>query len=327
MDHERFSKAVTITVFVALGVFLLYALRPYFYGIIGALVAYFLFLPLQNLFVKKLNWKRGLAATLCLIIISLIIVIPSFFIISYTVHEVIDVVKTQDIGFYFEKLTEYIERFNLGSFVEKGIDYSKQILIDALKSIPSILINLIIFYFVLFYLLYYYDIIPKRLEKFLPFDKKNSRKLFKMFKNMTHSTILTTLLIAAIQGAILGVGFWFLGVPGAFFWGVLTALVSVVPIIGQYVVWIPAAIIYFLQGNIFVGVVIVILGLFISTIDNFIRPFFAKKIGNTHPLITLFGVLIGIPMFGILGIVIGPLLIAYFLVLFETFREQYMHRR
>ena len=128
--------------------------------------------------------------------------------------------------------------------------------------------------------------------------------------------------IAIIQGTLLGLGFWIFGIPDPIFWGVIGIFLSMIPLFGSPLIFVPAGIIELSNENAFAGIGIIIYGyLIVTTVDNFIRMAIGQRIANTHPLITIVGVVIGIPVFGIMGILYGPLMISLFIILAQIYQE------
>jgi predicted PurR-regulated permease PerM len=128
-----------------------------------------------------------------------------------------------------------------------------------------------------------------------------------------------------VQGALLANGFWIFGIPDPVFWGVVGAFISFLPVVGAPTLCIPASIILFADGHSVKGVLLLAYGLlFIGNIDNFLRMIINRRLANTHPIISVIGVFIGLPLFGILGLVFGPLLLSYFLLLVEIYETNSM---
>ncbi|MBC8156177.1 MAG: AI-2E family transporter, partial [Bacteroidetes bacterium] len=142
-------------------------------------------------------------------------------------------------------------------------------------------------------------------------------------KNNVNANVIGQLLICMVQGAATGLMLWAFGIPDAAFWGVVCFFMSFVPVLGTPIVWVPAGLIQISQGNTTQGVGILLVGAIVVTnIDNVLRITLAKRMGDIHPLITFAGILLGIPVFGIVGLVIGPLLLSYFIVLINVFEKQ-----
>ncbi len=167
-----------------------------------------------------------------------------------------------------------------------------------------------------------HEIFEKQLIKYSPFREQNALKFADELKYTTYSNILGQGLIAIVQGALVSLGFFIFNIEDAIFWGVISIFLSFLPLIGSAFVFIPAGIIELANGHNTSGIGILLWGvLLVSNIDNVIRFLIAKRIGNIHPIITVIGVIIGIPAFGIMGLVIGPLLLSYFILtvrIYET---------
>lgn len=142
---------------------------------------------------------------------------------------------------------------------------------------------------------------------------------------MVKSNAIGIPLLALIQGLIAWIGYMFFGVPNAFLSAFLTGLCSVVPIVGTMVVWVPLSI-YFMALGLWGKAIGLLLfsAVFISQSDNLIRFILQKKLADTHPLITIFGVVAGLQIFGFIGIIFGPLLVSLFLLFLDMFRKEYL---
>ena len=235
-----------------------------------------------------------------------------------------DVIKS--INAFQDLLKNY--SINLDLKIDTLIQQVVPILQKSLSSLFSntmqIITNLIIFYFLLYYLLKGGDDMINKVRKILPFRHGNREKVIRRFIDVTRATIIGSLLIAILQGTMLWLGFYILGVPGALFWGLVTAFLSFIPIIGSPLIWGPASIILLISGSIWQAVALFIWGIIISSVDNVIRPVTNKKFGQIHPLVSIIGVFIGIAQFGFIGIFIGPLFVAYFLLIWNIYREEYL---
>lgn len=322
--RRNFALAIIIILFIVISI----AFWRYMQGFFGAIILYILFRPLYAWMVKK-KVRPSLAASLIIVLTLLIIILPSLFLVSLLVGEVRVVIDNVDEYIqYIERLDLFLENINLDRLVSEQIQdlakYFQSFILATFHSILSGIISLIIMYYLLFYLLIKGNKLGNLICGVIPFSIKNSKKLIKQFKNVTHATLLSTGIIAIIQGGFLGIGFFILGVQGAFLWGFIGVILSFIPFVGITLIWVPAGLILIAQGNVFTGVAILILGAFLSTIDNFIRPILQKRFGRIHPLVSVVGVFIGLPLFGILGLILGPLLISYFFVMLKMFREEYL---
>jgi predicted PurR-regulated permease PerM len=161
--------------------------------------------------------------------------------------------------------------------------------------------------------------------KYLPFDTMQSQQFGLELKNITFSNIIGQGLIGLSQGIIVALGFLIFGIPDPLFWGIVSIFVCFLPVVGAPIIFVPAAIIELSSGNHVAGYGMLIWGgVLVTLVDNFLRQFISKKIADTHPLITIIGVIIGIPLFGLIGLVIGPFLISFFFLLIKMYEGSYM---
>src|SRR5690606_2652558 len=161
----------------------------------------------------------------------------------------------------------------------------------------------------------------KGLVYYMPFDEENVAVFAQEFKNVTYANVVGQTIIAIVQGASLSLGFWIFGANDPIFWGVITAILAFIPLLGPPLVFVPAALILFSQGMTWqpIGLLIWGFGLVIN-IDNVMRFVIAKRLGDIHPIITVVGVIIGLPLFGLIGLVFGPLLLVYFLITVKIYK-------
>ena len=159
----------------------------------------------------------------------------------------------------------------------------------------------------------------------VPFNEENTATFIDEFSRIVRTTITSSGAVALAQGAILTITFLILKIQGAFLWGFIATILAFVPVFGSTLVWVPAAIIQLLEGD--AGIVILAAGLFVSVMDNFLRPIIQKKIGEIHPFLSLLGIVIGVSLFGLIGIVIGSLLLSYFLLTVKMFSKEYLSEK
>jgi predicted PurR-regulated permease PerM len=186
-------------------------------------------------------------------------------------------------------------------------------------------LNLTISLFGLFYLLLRPHETWQAVQPYIPFSAKNTEKLRQRFRDVTASTIIGTGLTAAIQGMLVGLGFFVTGLPNAVFWSVVTMVFAILPVVGSGLVWGPGALALVLGNRQGAGVLLALWGaVVVGNADYVIRPRIYRRWAHIHPLVTLIGALAGVPYFGILGLLIGPLALSYFFELVKMYREEYL---
>jgi predicted PurR-regulated permease PerM len=162
------------------------------------------------------------------------------------------------------------------------------------------------------------------LENFIPLRHNNFAILSLETKLMIKANAIGIPLLATIQGMIAALGYWIFGVKEFVLWGFITGVCSLIPIVGTGLVWLPLTVYLFAINNTWQGVGLGVYSLIILTnIDYVARITVLRKIGDVHPLITIFGVIVGLSMFGFLGLIFGPLLISYFILLVKIYRNEF----
>tara|TARA_Y100000294_G_C8539855_1_gene330674 strand:+ start:65 stop:1054 length:990 start_codon:yes stop_codon:yes gene_type:complete len=322
---RQIKQILATIVIVIVAAFVLYALLPYVSAFAGALILFALLYPVNKFFRKKIGKK--FSALLCILLSILIIVFPLFLISNMLINEVSVVAK--DTEFIEGAIKQVNDEINVQEYFSEISTYIKQGIKTTANAFFGSIIHFavasIILYFALFFMLLQSDHFIKIIEKHLPFNEKNSKILMNEFVNVTKSTVIGMGLIAIIQGLLLGFGFWILGIQGAVFWGFVGAVLSFLPIVGVSVIWIPTVLYQLFIGNYFAGIGLLLWALVVITgSDYLLRPYISKKIAKLHPLITLIGVFIGIPFFGIFGILLGPLLLSYLFLLIKMYGEEYL---
>jgi len=322
-DKRLIAGIMTLVLFV----FVIYASIPFISAFFGAAILAFIFRPLDKK-LRKQGISPSLSSAIILIIALILIIIPIIFIINGLINQV-SLLPNQ-----IQKLK--IVKENLQEILPFNIDFNSKEIANQLTPIISSLIQPIftntldffIIMFLLFFLFYYfillYETFKSIIIKILPFNEKNNKEIIEKFKQITYSTVIGTFLIAIIQGSLIALNFYFLGIPNALFWGFVAAVLSFLPVIGPPVIWVPASILLILSGNPIKGIALIIIGFLISLIDNIIRPIVNQKYGSVHPLISIIGIYIGVSQFGIIGLFIGPLIVAYLFLFWRLYKEEYL---
>lgn len=333
VQNERFKFYLATFLLLFLVVFLFIALRPFFNAFFGAFLVYFLF----KSFNTKLHEKHGLSvnwsAAIVMIVATLVVLIPIFIGTSLLVGEVTNIVSNPQplidgvnnlMSFFDSSPLPFNSSNSIQELITRGSSMVGNLLFNLAGNVVQVFLNLVIFYFTLFFLLVQRGSLQKSIRPYIPFSKKNSDKLVNNFRDITYSTVVASGLIALFQGVIIAISFWIFGLSSPIFWGFIALIVSFLPVVGVPIIWVPAALIeIFSQGRIGAGIGIIVFGALSYVSDSLIRPIIQKKVGKIHPLITIIGVFIGLPLFGLLGLFIGPLLISYTLLIIKMYAEEY----
>lgn len=330
-NKKKEYKYILIGLLILLGLILFKELRLYLSGFLGAATLYVLLKKQMIFLVEKKKIKKGFAATL-LTIEALLLFLGPLTGIAFLVIDTVSGISIDPKAILdsFNNFVEMIEKKldfeiftpeNLSSLPKLG----GNILQSLGASIYSLVINSLFALFILFYMLYSYDSFEKMVREILPFKEENKQILTEETKLIIQANAIGIPLLAIIQGVFAYMGYVFFGVENALLYAVFTGFASIIPILGTAIVWVPIALSIWLAGDIGSAIGMTAYGfIIIGGVDNVARFLLQKVLADIHPLITIFGVLIGIPMFGFWGVIFGPLLLSLFVLFFNMYRHEYI---
>ncbi len=302
---------------------------PYLSGVLGAVTLYVLMKGWMKSLVDR-GWKLPLAAAFLMTSSFVGILIPvSLIAFMLTAKIGKAVANSERVLSAIKEQLNNAEQY-LGYNISANIDTSA-----ITNWISSNLQNLAggtfdafiaigIMYFMLYYMLINRHSLRDSMITYIPLGKENLRIIGEESNQLVKSNALGIPLVAFVQGIIALIGFLIFGVPDPFFWFVITAIGSMIPFIGTAIGIIPATILLFAQGNDAQAIALLIYGfVVVGSTDNIIRLYVLEKLASVHPLITLFGVIVGVPLFGFIGLIFGPLLISLFLLILKIYKKEY----
>jgi predicted PurR-regulated permease PerM len=326
-------KIFLLVVILLMGILITANLYDFVDGILGAVVLYVLYRPLMEYLVKEKKWKKAWTALL-IILLTLVILIGPLIVFSNIVFPrltaivsdksmLMDVVRGLDIKSQEMLGIKLISEENINNLKQSTTSLLTGFVGGTLQILADIGIMILILYFMLVNVGY----LEIGFNRWLPFSEENIKKIGKELRDQTISNVLGSPVLALVQGIVAWIGYWIFGLPDPFFWGIVTGVFSFMPVVGSAMIWLPAALFLLSAGDIWPGIMMLIYGFFlISMSDNIFRFSFQKIFADVHPLVTVLGVIIGIKLFGLTGIIFGPLLISYFLILMKIYSEEYPGR-
>lgn len=322
---------INLVIIIALGCLIAYSLQGIFGSILSTLVLFTILRPGYIYLVEQKNLNRSFAAIL-LLFISIVLIILPFYGLSTMVIQKITELQSDHI--YFKNMLFKLKHLipvgqEAQRLIEEGLHkagaWATELFPSLISGAFNIVLGLLLMYFLLYFMLVERERFEAAMIKYAPFRTQNAYRFAEEMRNTTYANVLGQGFIALVQGSLLSLSFFVLGFNDPIFWGVITSFISFVPILGPPVIFVPAALLQIADGHNFAGWGMLIFGfVVIINIDNVIRFIIAKKVGNIHPIITVIGVVIGIPLFGILGLVFGPLLLSYFILLIKIYETSAM---
>jgi len=327
LDTSRQRAAFLI---LLLGLGLLVALAPYASGLIGGLVLYVIFVPVQRWLAARVPPR--VAAGLVVALALVVIVGPTLSFAGLVANQAQSIATGVIRGPLLDRLSQLkLGELELGPRLagmgEQIVSWIGSSAFGLLGTATRVGLNLTIALFIVYYLLVGGGAAWGSVKPYIPFSSASAEILRIRFRDVTVSTVIGTGLIACIQGALVAGGFWLTGLSNALFWGVVTAVFAILPVVGSGLVWGPGALTLFLGGRYGAGVALLVIGaVVVGNVDVLIRPAVFRRYAQIHPLITLVGAIGGVGYFGLLGILIGPLAVSYFFELIQLYRAEYLSK-
>lgn len=330
----RQQRVLLITSLLIIAGFIIYGLSGYASAFLGAGILYVVFRPWFTALALKRGWNRSLVTTLIIIFSVVVIILPfltlSLLLIGRIQYYSQNADDIQNLIHKGEELTGFkvTSPQNVRQIVQQGAGYASRLLPSLAGGALDFIVIIGLMFFTLYFMYTQQEAFQKGLHKFLPFKRDTQRELGESLKNNVNANVLGQALVCLVQGVLTGLTLWIFGVRDAAFWGVVGFFMAFIPVLGTPLVWGPAGLIKLSQGDTGQGIGILVVGIVvIINIDNLLRIMLAKRMGDIHPLVTLAGIVLGVPIFGILGLVIGPLLLSYFIVLMHVFERENQQQR
>jgi len=345
-SNERVNSFVVVLLVVFISAVFLSMIRSFLMAILLAGIFAALTRPVYHWLEKVLKGRRSLASVLTLMLIIIVVVVPLGVLTGVVTGQAIKVsqsavpwVKTQlsqpgginhflETIPYYDKIAPHSELIlrKAGELVG-GIS---QLLVNNLSSAALGAVNLIFTLFAWLYTMYFFLMDgEKLLEKilyYLPLQDREEQQLLERFTSVTRATLKGTAVIGILQGGLAGLAFWVVGIPSATFWGVIMVVLSIIPSVGTAVVWLPAAVILGFSGAVGKAVgLLIFCALAVGSLDNLLRPILVGKDTQMHELMIFFGTMGGIFMFGMIGVLIGPIIAALFVTIWEIYGQAFAH--
>ncbi|HEY6979188.1 MAG TPA: AI-2E family transporter [Chitinophagaceae bacterium] len=331
-DH-KVNRYFFLGIILIFAILLLLSLIQFFTAFLSAVIFYVLSKPSVEWLVKKGGWRKSRAAVLVIIVSFFIILMPITLLVTLLYNKIVhvlthpaDVINTlKHFGDVIKEQTGF--EIISSDTLSRVQAYSASLLSAILNQGLGFFSTITMMYFFLYFMIINMNRMEAAIIFYLPFKREKINMFGKELVAQTFSNAVGVPLIAIAQGFLGFVGYSIAGVNEAGFWGVITGFCSIIPIVGGGIVWIPTAIYQVVIGHTWQGLFIILWGfLVLGTIDNIIRFVLAKRMADVHPIITVLGVIMGLKYFGFIGLIFGPLLISYFIILLKIYYVEFQQR-
>jgi predicted PurR-regulated permease PerM len=334
IDQNRIRQVFFIIILLLLGILLFFELYTFLPAVLGAITIYILLHKWMFFLTEQKKWPKGWTAVLLMLFSFIVILLPVGLLINMLSSKVSFAVQHSDeLVLALKKVVAGIEtRFGITLASEENINNLGGTIAKSLPGILGATFNTLTTIFFMYFILYFMLVNGRKMEDALyehvPLHDKNVNRLGKEIHMMVMSNAIGIPLIAFAQGLIGLVGYLIIGVDEPFFWFGVTCIAGMIPVVGAALAYVPLAIIFFANDQTGRGIAMLIFGFgIIGTVDNILRFTLLKKLGNVHPLTTVFGVIIGLNLFGFIGLIFGPLLISLFMLLLKIYSSEFITKQ
>jgi predicted PurR-regulated permease PerM len=331
--NNRIKQVLLLSLIILLVYLVIQELNIFLPGLLGALTLYILSRSNYFQLVFNRKWKKGRAAGLFIIYYLFLIGLPVFLAISLISPKVNAFLEdpTAMINAAKHSITTIQQKIGFKVFSESALTNSLSKLTSfiptILNSTANLISNLAIMLFVLYYMLVNGREIERVLNRLIPLDQENINMLASETKKLVRANALGIPLISIIQGLTATLGYFIFGVDEWALWGFLTGVFAFFPVVGTMIVWVPLVLYTYAVGDTWQATALLLYSVLITgNVDYISRITLLKKMGDVHPVITILGVIVGLGLFGFIGLIFGPLLVNYIIVLFKIYMNEFIEK-
>lgn len=325
-----FRQIFIILLILLMGWLIFKEMAVYLSGVLGAITLFVLMRSWQGFLVKKKKWPPSLAAGLLMLGSFLVILVPIAGLVLMLTSKiekavensgkVVNIVKgsISDLeSKYNFTITDSIDTSSITDWISTNLQ-------GLAGSTFNVFIAISIMYFMLYYMLTNRRTFRESLLEYIPLSEKNLKLIGQDSVDLVKSNAVGIPLVALLQGLVALVGFFIFGVDDPFFWFAIVAVGSMIPFVGTALGMIPVCIILYAAGDVWQAIALAIYGVVVvGATDNLFRLVIQKRLADVHPLITIIGVIVGVPLFGFIGLIFGPILISIFLLIVKIYKQEY----
>ncbi len=333
LSKENFKDIITIALVIGLFILAIMIVKPVAYSIFFGILLAYIFYPLYKYILSKLKNENISAILICLGLVAIILFIVGFA-LSSLANQAIELYLYLQGADLSTTITQALPDFlssefsttlanSINSFISNLLAKSLSSFTSFILNLPILIFQLIIVVFVFFFSLRDGKKAAGYIKSLSHLGKETQEKFFRQFKDITNSVLIGQIVIGILQGIVAGIGYFIFGVQNALILTLLTMLVGIIPLIGPTLVWIPVTIYLFIAGRTGAGIGLLLYGLvIISWIDVIVRPVIVSRKTELNSVIVIIGMVGGLFVFGVSGLIIGPLVLAYVLLVLELYRKK-----
>lgn len=330
ISNNKIRQVFMLAVIIILTGSILYNLSDFLPSLLGAITLYIITRNWNFKLIEEKGLKPWVSALVIILICLVIIVIPTYFTIDILVNKISDAqAYTKNITQFFEKIESYIRAktgFEVlsGSNMEKITNFATKISTAILNTTVNMLGIIVAMFFILYFMLTKGKVFERILTSISPLKKSNAQKIGEKFRKMVIANAVGIPVVALGQAIIAVIGYFIFGAPSPLLLFILTFIGSMIPIVGAAIIYVPVGLFMLANGDTVGGIGVIAFGmLIVGLVDNVLRFTFLKKLENIHPLNTVFGIILGLKIFGFLGLIFGPILVSMTVLLIQIYGDEF----
>lgn len=334
IDQNRIRQFFFILIIVLLGLLLFLELQSFLPALLAAITLYIIMHRWMFYLTLKKKWRKTWAAFFLMFLSMIVILFPIGLLVNMLSSKVTYAIQhsSEMVEAMRKVVTGLEQRFNMDLVSDATFSRLANALTETIPKVLSATFNTLTTIFFMYFILYFMLVNGRKMEnafyEYIPLKDENMEKLGKEIHTMVISNAVGIPIIALLQGVVGLIGYLIIGVKEPWFWFVVTCITAMIPVVGAALAYVPLSIIFFANDQTWQGVAMLIFGFgVIGTVDNVFRFTLQKKIGNVHPLVTVFGVIIGLKLFGFIGLIFGPLLISLFTLLLKIYSSEFITKQ
>jgi len=344
MNHQKVNKIVLLFVLLFISAIFLSMIRNFLVVILLAGIFSAVAQPIYKRLEKLFKGRKNISSLATLLFIFLIFFLPLVGLLGIVAGQAVKISNSvkpwiaerinepHALDEWFQSLPFYntISAYDDVILQKAGelVGKMSNFLIDSVSAATLSTVNFLFLFFIFLYTMFFFlkegDLLLEKILYYLPLTDKDEQRMLDRFTSVTRATIKGTLLIGIIQGGLAGLAFWVVGIDSAIFWGTVMTVLSIIPVVGSSLIWFPAVIILVASGHFGKAIgLLIFCGLLVGSVDNILRPIFVGRDTKMHELLIFFGILGGISLFGIVGFIIGPIMAALFITVWDIYGETF----
>jgi predicted PurR-regulated permease PerM len=330
IPNNIIRQVLLLVLVIVMGIVLFNQLQSFIPALLGSYTLFVLLKKWMYILTGRYKWKKNLAASLLMFVSFLLILVPIALLINLLSSKINFAVQhsSQVLNAVEQLINKYEKQYHIDVISEKNMQqlasWGAQTLPQIVGATFNSMVTIIFMYFILYFMLTNARKIDVGLIEWMPLKNENVLLLRQETNSLVYSNAIGIPLIAVVQGFFGLLIYLILGVSEPWFWFVVTCIASMMPVLGAALAYVPVAILLFANGQNVKAIIVLAWGFgVIGTVDNIFRFWLQKKIGDVHPLITAFGVILGVNLFGFMGLIFGPILISLFILMIKIYINEF----